>query len=411
MDYQRPPQGSDLCLDSGEWGTIDCEEAANLTGIEREPWRLPGDIDLSTASSVLTENKTQWMPWKNLLSQLQQNALAQRCTMTVAEFVERKFVPEHVALKESSGRTHYQAMLKHVLTPEEVDRLFRVSPKESKKKLKAVPDWPYLSEVRLCDVQPDHVHRLTSAALERGYATQTVTHIRNVVSAIFSHARREQCFMGDNPVTQVKPPEIARKEPRALTFAQAKEVLEAMRYPEREMTLIALFTGMNVAEICGLQWRHVNLTAIQNNRDGVLIPPRTIAVRKQWYRGELGSVKPGRARFLPIPQSLLQTLIKLSSRPNFTGPDDFVLVSRAGTPANQTNILVQRLKPIAMRLQVPSLSWLVFRRTRKAWAAEFGIQFEESMAMMVNLALPQRSGTDKVWHCRHQIRQSHLGGD
>src|ERR1700680_2852029 len=51
---------------------------------------------------------------------------------------------------------------------------------------------------------------------------------------------------------------------------------------------------MNVAEICGLQWKRVNLTEAWSNTDGESIPPRTIAVRKQWYRGELGGLKKSR---------------------------------------------------------------------------------------------------------------------
>ena len=37
--------------------------------------------------------------------------------MTMADFVEKLFVPEHVAIKGLAGRTHYRAILKHVLTP------------------------------------------------------------------------------------------------------------------------------------------------------------------------------------------------------------------------------------------------------------------------------------------------------
>ena len=44
--------------------------------------------------------------------------------MTVAAFVENLFVPGHVATKEVTGRAHCRAILKHVLTPEEVDRAF-----------------------------------------------------------------------------------------------------------------------------------------------------------------------------------------------------------------------------------------------------------------------------------------------
>ena len=303
--------------------------------------------------------------------------------MTIADFVESKFVPEHVARKKSSGRTHYQAILKHVLTPEEVDRVFQVDAEKSKTKLTAVANWPYLGNVRLCDVQPDDVQRLISAALARGYSTQTVTHIRNVVSAIFTHAKKQQWFTGDNPASLVTPPEMARKEAYALTLAQAKEVLGVMKYPEREMTLIAILTSMNVAEICGLQWKRVNLTEAWSDSDGEPIPPRTIAVRKQWYLGELANVEKKRRRTnLPIPGPLFPILQGLSRRAKFTGPDDFVLVSRVGTPINGNGIAARRLKPIGKHLQMPWLSWHVFRRTHTALAYELGMQFLERITTM-----------------------------
>ena len=44
--------------------------------------------------------------------------------MTLGFFVETKFIPEHVEHKTRSGQTHYQAMLKHLLTPELVNHLF-----------------------------------------------------------------------------------------------------------------------------------------------------------------------------------------------------------------------------------------------------------------------------------------------
>ena len=42
---------------------------------------------------------------------------------SVADFVKQHFIPEHVAIKRYSGRAHFYAILKHVLSPEEVDRI------------------------------------------------------------------------------------------------------------------------------------------------------------------------------------------------------------------------------------------------------------------------------------------------
>jgi integrase len=81
-----------------------------------------------------------------------------------------------------------------------------------------------------------------------------------------------------------------------------------------------------------------------------------------------------RSRNLPIPEALLPVLLGLSRRAKFIGPDDFVLVSRAGTPINEHNITPRRLKPIGKNLQMPWLSWHVFRRTRTTLARELGMQ-------------------------------------
>lgn len=302
------------------------------------------------------------------------NARGQSSEMTIAEFVKNVFVPEHVAKKKLSGRTHYQAILKHVLRPEEVNCVFQ-APITRQTKLTALPDWPYLSNLRLCDTCPDDVQRLISAALMRGYSTQTVKHIRNVVNAIYSHAQRKLLYLGNNPASMTKLPEMSRKEPHALTLAQLQEVLAVMRSPERELALMAILTGMNVTEICGLQWKCVNLTETCSGADDEPIPPRTIAVRRQFYRGQLFSVtRSSRQRDLPIPDLLLPVLADLHQRTNFTGPDDFVLVSRTGGPINEKGIAKRRLKPIGKDLQMPWLSWQVFRRTHKSLPYELGMQ-------------------------------------
>jgi integrase len=294
--------------------------------------------------------------------------------MTITDFVQNHFVPEHVAKKSLAGRTHYQAILKHVLTPESVDRIFGAEP--SKSKLKAVANWPYLDQARLEDVQPEDVQQLISAAMARGYSIQTVTHIRNVVGAIFEHARRQPWFHGANPAAAVALPTMTRKEARTLTLSQTRELLGVMQYPEREMTLVTVLMRLNVAEICGLQWKYVNLEDEWTEADGEMIPPRTIAVRQQWNRGELAPLEQkSRNRNLPIAELLLPVFRELRQRARFNGPDDFVLVSRNGSPVNMNNIRTQRLKPIGELMQMPWLSWQVFHRTHMALANEFGTQF------------------------------------
>jgi len=307
----------------------------------------------------------------NFPAWLRQDRLAQRSDMTLAEFVKSKFVPERVMAMRLAGRAHYQALLKHIVPPADVDRMFQVDSEKSSGKLKVLPDWPYLGNLRLDDVGPDQIERLIVAAVNRGYSTQTVLHIRNVVSAIFLHAHRVNLFSGSNPAKIVTLPKLTHRNTRLLSHAQAKEVLALMRYPEREIALMAMLTKMNIAEICGLQWKHLNLTGVWSSVDGEPIPPLTIAVRRRWYRGEMDNVKPGRKRNFPIPALLLPMLLRASGRRMYSGPNDFVLVSKAGTPVNPNNIAERRLRLIGVELQIPGLSWNVFRHAGMNSESEF----------------------------------------
>jgi integrase len=142
-----------------------------------------------------------------------------------------------------------------------------------------------------------------------------------------------------------------------------------------------MLTRMNVAEICGLQWKWVNLSGEWSTTDGERIPPGTIAVRKHFYRGELVNLpQRSRKRFLSIPEPLLPILRALSQRSRYTGPDDFVLVSAVGTPINEKDVAMRHLKPIGRKMQMPWLSWRVFSRTHSTLAYELGTRSLDFLA-------------------------------
>lgn len=298
--------------------------------------------------------------------------------MSLAMFIETRFIPNHVDAKSIAGRTHYQAMLKHVLKPETVDRLFTSRGGRAKARLKAVPNWPYLDNVRLCDVRPDHVRQLTSSAAGRGYSPQTVKHIRSVISAIISHAKRERVFSGDNPISEVELPRMTRREPHDLTITQAKAILKLMRYPERDIALITITTGMGISEICALQWKHLNLGATTVFTDGELIPPRSIVVKKQLTPGGVVDIVGNRCRKIVVPEPLIHSLKALRKTRSITDPDWFVVGTRDGQPVN---IRMLRLKPIRQQLGMPWLSWQVLKRAHEALLLELRVQLSDDLVL------------------------------
>jgi integrase len=384
MDQIRLPHNCALFQQGEVWLLRSNDGALGSRDAGSAPGRNLIRIGSATGPEALKERVVQHLARRYLLSQLPPGALAKRSQTTIAEFIECRFVPEFVKAKSVAACSHYSSILKHVITPEEVHRIFPVDTSHSAMTLAVHPGWPYLGGLRLRDVRPAHVQQLITAALESGYSPQTVKHIRSVISAIFSYARQELVFMGANPARSAKVPEAAGRNVLALTLPQVEQVLRAMRYPEKEMTMIALLTDMNVSEICGLQWKSVNLTGAWSNLDVEPIPPISIAVSRQWYRGELTNVKDTRRRKIQIPETLLSMLLLINGRSKFTRPDDFVLTSRSGAPINVANITARRLSSIARELEMPGLSWQVFRRAHAAMKQAFGPQFHYHVAAAVS---------------------------
>jgi site-specific recombinase XerD len=312
---------------------------------------------------------------------------------SLADFVERRFIPEYVARKTMAGRAHFQAILKHILTPRLVNRAFGTKTDKGKVKLPEVAGWPYLDSMRLDEVTSETIQHLVSTVIEYGYSTQMATHVRNVVCAIFSHALSAGIFKGTNPVAGVVLPVMSRKKAHALTLSQLKQVMELMAYPEREIALFLMLTDMNVAEICGLRWKNLNISPYPRFCEGSRIPPRTVMVANQSYRGEFRPVLEKRKRSIPVPELLCSTLLKLTYRRKFTTEDDFVLTTRTGSPIFPDNLAARRLKSIGNFLDMPWISWNVFHRTQIAVSTSFGRQWLKELEII----LPRNTGPVRPW--------------
>ena len=340
---RRLQQKGDLFNQGGMWKLRWHEDKISADGDVTRGWSRAVHIGPSAGPLKLTEKEARRLGRENFLSKLDAGVCAPHSAVTICNFVEQRFLPDHVALLKRSGRSHYESMLKHVP--------------------------PTLQNLRLKDITAADIQRLVSSMLAKDYSVQTVKHVRTVVSAIFTHAKRLGWHTGENPAKLVRLPEMVRKESHALSFNQAVATITALKSPAREMVLFAILTSMNIAEICGLQWKRVNLTDQFTTVDGESLPPLTIAVRGQWYRGEYGRVKAkSRRRNLPIPTILRGVLAKMKERKKFTGADDPVFAATTGKPVDEHNIARRHLKPVGESLAMPWLSWHCFRRTHTTLA-------------------------------------------
>ncbi len=167
----------------GSWSTSVVEVQEPVNG----DWQLPVWMPAPMVDSLPVSENHRNLTMRGS-SRFDETALDE--SIYLAEFVERKFVPDYVSTKRAAGRAHFQAILKHILTPERVARAFGVNSGKSSVRLKAIPGWPYMDYLRLRDVNQESIQRLIAAALKAGYSTQTATHIRNVIRTIFAQAIR-----------------------------------------------------------------------------------------------------------------------------------------------------------------------------------------------------------------------------
>jgi integrase len=385
MARRRLQQKGDLYRSGGYWMLRWHEDQIKSNGDLKRCWSRSVTVGPAAGPGALTKKEASRLAWENFLARLDQNHRTPQSVLTVREYVERKFLVEHVAYLKRAGRDHYESQIPFVLdgVPD------RKGQRGGKTIFKPGEEPPVsarkfgIGDIRLRDVQREDVQRLVGTMRLRGYLTQSLKHVKTVVSAIYTHAEQSGYFTGTNPAKFVKLPEMERATPHALSYEQVISLLPLLPRIVRLMVFLAVMTSMNVAEICGLKWKRVNLTAEPIMMDDELLPPFKAGVREQWYKSEWGSVKAkARRRNVLLPQWAVQELRDLQQREQWTSPEDPVFAGESGKPLCENAIVQRHLKPAGRKLGMPWLAWHDLRRTFATLADREKISIGERKALM-----------------------------
>lgn len=277
-----------------------------------------------------------------MLRQIDQRAVFPATLMTVREFWLNKFEPQHLWKLKPSGQKHYRYLWR---------------------KLE-----PALGHRRLADITPDDVETLMVQWLREGMSRQTVLHLRNAISAVFNHAKRLGFYRGENPARAIRCPSVEPKNRPSLSAQQIRLVLASVQSPVREMLALSVCTSLNVAEVCGLRRKWVNLSSDIRTVDGEILPPFSLAVRENYYEGKWGSVKTGRRkRIVPLTSELAAMLGTVMASAVDSSPEAPVFQSRNGTPVDAHNVSNRVFRPLSERLGF-KITWHAFRRAHSTLA-------------------------------------------
>lgn len=161
-----------------------------------------------------------------------------------------------------------------------------------------------LGSLRLESLGAESAQAWVNSMVSNGYAASTVRKAFNLLKAAMTHAEDTGRIV-KNPLRTVKLPKIPKKEPNALDASQRARLVSfldiAAQTPVNLGVRLALFTGMREGEICGLQWKNVDL-------ESGVIRIRTVIGRDGGKTYEKEPKTGGSRRDIPVSGSTTEAL-------------------------------------------------------------------------------------------------------
>ncbi|KKL78229.1 hypothetical protein LCGC14_2026870, partial [marine sediment metagenome] len=173
----------------------------------------PGAISKREARRRFTET---------ILDKLDKFSTHPQTMCTLAEFIRQRYEPECVLVRKKSGRRSTQSCLERHIIPE-------------------------LGHLRMRDIGVVEVSRFLTSRLNKGLAPLTVGGIKNILSSIFTYAKRTDHYAGELPTAYVRLPEMTPAKRRgSLTFEQVWALAGRQRPRDRALVLFLAITGPRI---------------------------------------------------------------------------------------------------------------------------------------------------------------------
>jgi integrase len=202
-----------------------------------------------------------------------------------------------------------------------------------------------LGDRSAADVTTRQINAVLDSVAARGSSHRTVNKHRQLICVIYSFGCREATFeLRHNPAlaSDRRPePERARleffspgevevladalatgahRDDCATPISKGESIARATEdCQDAELVRVAAYTGLRRGELVALRWRDVDFGR------------RKLVVRRAVSANvEASSTKSRRAREVPLPTQAADAMSRLSRRPEFARPDDYVFVNRLG---------------------------------------------------------------------------------
>ena len=169
---------------------------------------------------------------------------------------------------------------------------------------------PVIGSMKVKDVRPEYCQRIMAQSAHLSFSSQQKT--VSTLKQIFDCAVDNGMILR-SPAEKIKPGGAKAKEKSALTYEQCTQLEDAVKGTRAYIfVMLGLYAGLRREEICGLQWKDVNLKAD---------PPRlTVNNAVQFTGGKAVFPSPLKSkaahRTIPLPSNLAQALREEMAKSN-----------------------------------------------------------------------------------------------
>jgi integrase len=196
----------------------------------------------------------------------------------------------------------------------------------------------------------DASRMLRSIAEDCDLTKTTLGHIKSVLSGVFTHAKNEGAYDGENPVEGARIPRNAREpgETYAYNLVQILRILELLPLLPKAVAATASFAGLREGELCGVEWPDFTGDALTVKRSvwkTIVNEPKTRASRQA----------------VPVIPTLAKILDEY--RASMHNPRTGVIFHQGNRERMDMDKLAQRvIRPAVEASGLPWYGWHGFRR-------------------------------------------------
>jgi integrase len=234
--------------------------------------------------------------------------------VTIGDFVERVYLPRIKEHRRPSTAKGYRDIWEDHLKP--------------------LSEQVWLKDTRTYHVQ-GWLNQIGAGKLSRN----TLKHVKSVISGIFTLAKQQDYFQGENPArdSAVNPKAAEPQETYAYTLEEIRAILSLLPEPAATAFAVAAFMGLRHGEIQGLLW--------ENYHGGEMYVSRSI------WNGRISDPKTRKGRApVPVIRQLADRLElhRLRYGSPLTGP---IFANAAGKPLSLGSVVNRVILPALNRCE------------------------------------------------------------